>query len=116
MHFGADLGLDNVWDEVCVMWQGYGPPSLLWQFYDQTMEHFFHYLVKDMRHVECAAVWLLTDEGEDWLGDDEFDDDRHDIPWGKEDLVRFLARSTFDWSTDWSNKRIRAFLEHHEAP
>lgn len=66
---GSDSGLETVWEEICAQVQG--EESYYWGAYvsviDQAVEAAFNRRTPD----EQLIVWLQTNEGCDWLDDNE---------------------------------------------
>ncbi|MBI2320563.1 MAG: hypothetical protein HYU88_00295 [Chloroflexi bacterium] len=54
-------------------------------------------------------MWLQTDEGEEWLIDRE--DEGSDIPACADDVAAHITQMVYDIAADWSNDRIRKYLE-----
>src|SRR5436309_5704292 len=66
---GADSGLANVWDEICVQIQG--EESIHWAAYDATVRQIIRFDLKQISDVELESIWVQTDSGWDWWDDQE---------------------------------------------
>jgi hypothetical protein len=104
---GENSGLANTWDEICVQLQG--EESYFWDAYEDMIESSTRYFVGKLPDYEREAVWLLTAEGEDW--DCEPEEDRDPDPVFNYDIVRYIAGCVMTAGNDWSNHRIRSFLD-----
>lgn len=108
---GEDSGLQNTWDEICVQVQD--EESFAWDTYVQTMESVVGAQLSALSTHECESLWLQTSEGEDWLCDEPAE--RHDSPVVNDDIVRWMVSNHIIPAADnWSNPRIRAYIEHPE--
>jgi len=105
---GADSGLANVWDEICVQKQG--DYSFYWDAYDETARQFALSEVTKLEPHEQAAIWLQTTEGEEWCYEDE--DDREKDPVIHDTVVDYIVDEyLYAAASNWTNVRIRTFLE-----
>jgi hypothetical protein len=105
---GDDSGLTSTWDEVCVQIQG--QESVQWNAYESTIESILTAEFEKLTYHEQDAIWLQTDEGENWTYGDE--DRRGPAPRPADDSVEFLMRKfLFSKAADWTNKRISQYLE-----
>jgi hypothetical protein len=105
---GDDSGLTTVWDEICVQLQG--QESVLWDAYEETVRAFVCGYVAALPKHEKEAIWLQTNAGIDW--DCWGPEDRQAQPVFDEDIVDWLiCEFVYAEGSDWSNARIRAFLE-----
>lgn len=107
---GDDSGLANVWDEICVQKQS--EESFLWDAYDDTVRATVEKVLEKVSITEVQAIWLQTDEGEDWLVDNDEEDS--DIPWFQDDVVEYIMQEVYGVAANWSNRRIRRYLDNHE--
>jgi len=109
---GDDSGLESVWEEICVQVQY--DQSVIWEAYVETMEGLLFGLVDDLPSHEQEALWLVTDQGEEW--DCEDDDRREAYPVLHEDIVRYLLNEhLLPDAGRWSNERTAAYLERASA-
>ena len=113
MQSGDDTPLMNLWDEICV--QAQGEKSFFWDAY---LENLFQVISAELMAVSNttkAAIWLQTQRGEDWeLGeacDDEGTPLDVDIPFLEEDIAEHIRSHVLSTASDWSNRRIRKYLE-----
>lgn len=106
---GEDSGLESTWDEICAQLQG--EESFYWDTYVGMIEQYTKYNVGELAEYEREAAWLLTPEGEDW--DCELEEERESYPVFSDDLVRHIAGYVMNKGSDWSNYRIRAYLDRH---
>jgi hypothetical protein len=105
---GDDSGLTSIWDEVCVQIQG--QESGQWNAYESTIQDILTAEFGKLSSHEQDAIWLQTDEGENWTYGDE--DRRGSAPGPTDDSVELLMRKfLFSKAADWTNKRISQYLE-----
>lgn len=104
---GEDSGLTNVWDEICVQLQS--EYSLYWSAYEQTIHAFVSAYVDELQLHELEAVWLITEQGEEW--DCELEEERDPDPVLKDDVVEDVVSAVYGVATNWTNDRIRRFLD-----
>lgn len=105
---GDDSGLTSAWDEVCVQVQG--EESGAWEAYESTIQDILTAEFGKLSSHEQDAIWLQTDEGENWTYGDE--DRRGSAPGPTDDSVEFLMRKfLFSKAANWTNKRISQYLE-----
>lgn len=105
---GEDSGLANTWDEICVQVQY--EESHSWQAYDQTVKALVSGCVAELPKHERDALWLQTDEGNDW--DDTKPEQRAVAPIYPSDIVKYVTSEyVYKAAGRWSNDRIRAFID-----
>lgn len=105
---GDDSGLESVWEEICVQVQY--EQSVMWEAYAQTMEGLLLGLVEELPNHEQEALWLVTDQGEEWDCEDE--DRLEAYPVLHEDIVQYLVNEhLLPEAGRWSNGRISSYLE-----
>jgi hypothetical protein len=104
---GDDAGLTNTWDEICVQIQS--GPSIYWELCDETVRPIVEGHLAALTRVELEAAWLVTDEGFEWAWDHKETVDP--IPVCLEDVVDATMERLYARADDWSNERIRAFVE-----
>ena len=105
---GYGSGLKTVWDEICAQVQY--EESILWDAYDQTVRSFLASYVEELPGHERDALWLQTNEGDDW--DCKDPDAREEAPVLNDDIVGYLAHDyVYAAAGRWSNARIRAFID-----
>jgi hypothetical protein len=108
LQSGDDSGLTNAWEEICVQTQtDYG---VMWDAFDVTVGQLIEGEVSQLPEYEREAVWLQTPEGEEWdCGDEER---RAEYPVADDEIVEYLKdKYIYPAASDWSNKRIRKYLE-----
>jgi len=106
---GDDSCLRITWDEVCVQVQC--ERSFHWDAYDETVRALVMGCVKKMPKHEREAIWLQTDEGDDWHSEDP--DRRTADPVFNDDIVDYITQVfVYREAGDWTNERIRAFLHY----
>jgi len=103
---GDDSGLENVWDEICVQQQT--EESYSCGAYVETIRALLQGRVEELSMPELAAIWLRTEQGEDWSLDN--DDGVEPAP-VVEDVVEFLFTELISRANDHTNARIRAFID-----
>lgn len=64
MQSGDDTPLRNIWDEVCV--QAQVEYSVLWDAYEEVILGLIEREVHKLDKSIISAIWLQTEEGEDW--------------------------------------------------
>src|SRR5262249_36406818 len=105
---GDDSELKTTWDEICAQVQY--EESLYWDTYDCTVRSIVEGYVVELPHHEREAIWLQTDQGEEW--DSEEPDEREPYPVSDTDIVDFLVHKyVYTEAGRWSNARIRAFID-----
>jgi len=105
---GPDSGLKSVWDEICVQAQGEESPA--WDAYTEIVQSTLAQLVTAMTRHEREAIWLQTDAGFDWSGQEP--NERVTYPVHDQDVIDYLAREyVFSEAGRWSNERITNFLD-----
>lgn len=108
---GDDSGLKNVWDEICVQKQAF--ESTDWRTHQRMIELVACVTVDELGATEKQTLWVLTESGWSWL----YDVSRGIEPNEKEaipiddDLVQLLATRTLSYAADYSNVRIRKYLD-----
>jgi len=113
---GEDSVLANVWDEICVQVQY--EESALWDAYLETVGQIVAHDVDRLSAFETEALWLCTEPGDDgwYLRDDTADprDAAPPAPVNVRDVVDQIVSAICDRAADWSNPRVRKFLESQE--
>lgn len=105
---GDDSELKTAWDDICVQVQY--EESFFWDAYDEMVRSLVRAYVEQLPRHEQEALWLQTDEGRDW--DCEEIEHREPYPVCVDDIVNYIARKhVYAKADQWSNPRIRAFLE-----
>jgi hypothetical protein len=109
---GEDSGFENIWEEICVQVQH--DESVMWAAYVETMEGMLLGLVEEMPNHEQEALWLVTDQGEEWECEDE--DQREAYPVLHEDIVKYLFNEhLIPKAWRWSNERISVYMKSASA-
>ena len=104
---GEFSGLQSVWDEICVQQQR--ELSFSWQCYLETMFTCIEWRVCNMQPYEVDAIWLLTQEGDDW--DFMLECEREAYPVVRSDVVAYLQDELLSLAINWSNERINQYLK-----
>lgn len=105
---GDDSGLTNTWEEICVQVQG--EESISWSLYGLTLKQLVSREVDRLLPHEREAIWLQTPSGEDWDAQDE--KSRVEYPVVEDEIVDYLMNEyIYPAAGDWSNKRIRKYVE-----
>jgi len=110
MLTGDDSPLKNIWEEVCVQvqWEEF----TVWDLYLYTIKDIIIRELEDVDVNEKEAIWLQTEEGRDWLYDEEKDFERNQIPFCTEEIViHILNQYILASAVNWHNKRIEIYLE-----
>jgi hypothetical protein len=109
---GDDSVLKNSWEEICVQLQG--EQSIFWSAYETTINALITGHVGILKRFELEAIWLQTDDAFDQI-DEEVERNRPsgDRPGVNEDSVIDYIRSeyVFALASDWSNHRIRKYID-----
>jgi hypothetical protein len=113
MLSGDDSGLKNVWEEICVQVQH--EESIFWDAYVETMEGLLAGFVEVLDTDARMALWVVTDEGSDYVDDHNADDDGvRDVPVSEDEIVSKLKNGLLSAAANYSNSRITMFLSRHE--
>lgn len=104
---GDDSGLRDAWDEICVQVQFHESAS--WEAYEATVNQFVEGAVQELAPIDLRLLWLQTDAGWAWLYDHR--DTTAEIPAETESVVDLLMQAVRDKAGDWSNTRIRRYLD-----
>jgi hypothetical protein len=105
---GDDSELGSVWDEICVQLQF--EQSAFWDAYEDTITRLVTGEVAKLNAFEQEAVWLQTEEGWDWSGEDE--SDRDSTPVSYPSVVDYLVKEyVYADAGRWTNPRIRQYID-----
>jgi len=110
---GEDSPLKNTWEEICVRCQG--EESIFGSAYGDTIRSIVREFVQKLQRFEIEAIWLQTDNAFD-LTDEEYErensgEKRPAI--SESSVVDYIIQNhIYSLAGDWSNKRIREFIEH----
>ena len=67
--------------------------------------------VKELKDHDKMAIWFQTDQGWDWLYDDEEERDEYP-PLFDGDIVEYIVQEyLYNKASNWSNERIRSYLD-----
>lgn len=105
---GDDSVLANTWDEVCVQIQL--EQSMVWHAYELTIDTFVSYIVSELKSYEKMAIWIQTDEGSEWLYEDEDLRDNEPVVLDSEIVNYIIKDYIYEAAENWSNKRIYAYI------
>ncbi|MFM9966942.1 MAG: ankyrin repeat domain-containing protein [Burkholderiales bacterium] len=72
LQSGDDSGLENIWEEICVQVQG--EESVFFSMYENLIDSCVKTQVKNLTPDEKFVLWLTTDEGLDWVFDNQDDE------------------------------------------
>jgi hypothetical protein len=104
---GEESGLVNVWEEICVQLQY--EESFFWDAYLETIQDIVESHLIMSPDYELEAIWLQTTEGQYW--NRGCDDDREPYPVSNDEITNYVIDNyVFSKGNDWSNPRIRAYL------
>jgi len=134
---GDDSGLQNVWDEICV--QIRGESSIYWDDYLDTAKRIIEAEVSNLDKSEIEAIWLQTDNGEDWDRDNQSEEEANivnngasefpfieiisdnelaenkipeSVEYDMEDIAKYIWDNyVYDKAKDFTNKRIQKYLD-----
>lgn len=104
---GDDSSLTNRWEELCVQIQG--EQSFHWDAYEELIAQLVAREIELLQPHEQEAIWLQTPAGESWDNKDE--QSREECPVRADDIVEYLKGEIYRTAGDWSNRRIRDYLE-----
>jgi len=118
MQSGDDTPLKNIWDEVCVQVQD--EYSVMWDYYLETISSMIEKEVCMLDDLVIGAIWLQTDEGDDWA--DEIQDRIHDgeiheydqesVDYNLDDINEYILNEyVLITASEWTNKRIDKFKD-----
>lgn len=102
LQSGEDSGLVSIWEEICVQIQG--QQSIFWEMYDDIVCDLIEAELEKLPDFERKALWLQTEEGQDWDAEEEADV-------VSDHIISYLATRIYGRAADWSNRRIRCFQE-----
>ena len=105
---GDDSGLKTTWDEICVQVQY--QESIFWDAHDAIVRNLIGSYIAQLAKYEREAIWMQTDAGVDWVGEEP--KDRAAYPIVDADIINYLIHKyVYSEAADWSNARIEAYLE-----
>jgi hypothetical protein len=99
---GDDSGLETVWEELCVQVQG--EESFAWDEYENIAFDAIEKHVENLMDHESAAIWYQTDEGTEWMFDEE--DDRAPDPDTKDAVVEYVLRAVYTLAGSEDRKNV----------
>jgi hypothetical protein len=102
---GEDSGLKNTWDEICVQIQW--EYSFHWDLYVDIVIDTIEEEVDKLPTHEQMAIWLETESAYSF---DEEEDDLESM-YNPSEVCHHIKSKIFQKAGDWSNKRIRRYLE-----
>lgn len=103
-------GLKNVWEEICVQVQG--EESFYWSAYIDVMERMLYSSLERLLPHEQIALWVVTDEGWDYMFDYHAEDiDLSEVPVSQDESLNKLRNELLSKAADYENARISKFLE-----
>jgi len=106
---GDDSSLANAWEEICVQIQY--EESVCWDVYDQTVRGIVAGHVEELSEEDKIELWAETDNGGEWFYD-QGGETAQGPPICEDDIVDYIIKEyLYKEAGDWSNKRIRAFLD-----
>jgi hypothetical protein len=109
---GDDSVLKNSWEEICVQLQG--EQSIFWSAYETTINALITGHVGKLKLFEVEAIWLQTDDALDQMNSEtERTSPAEERPGVNDDSVVDYIRNeyVFSLASDWSNHRIREFMD-----
>jgi hypothetical protein len=108
-----DSGLLNVWDEVCVQCQV--DQSVFWDTYVDVIDRFLNDEVCKENTEFREAMWLQTEQGEEWLREiedlEDYSPDRRNICVVDDDVVDWARQELLERAGSWSNVRIEHYVD-----
>jgi hypothetical protein len=109
---GDDSELQNPWDEICAQVQF--EESFFWHVYQQTIADILSAEIGELRQFERDAIWLRTEAGFDWDWVDNPEKPAEPPTYSPDIIDHILHRYLLPAAENWSNSRIRAYLERCE--
>lgn len=103
--------LHNTWDVICVRLQL--DLSFHWSPYQQTIDLLIEGRLEGMPLYERDALWLLTEEGNDW--DCELEEERDEYPVTSSHLIGYVRSELLNRALYWRNARISRYRARHAA-
>jgi hypothetical protein len=114
---GDDSPLKNSWEEICVQCQDEN--SIFCSAYEDTIRKFVRMFMQKLQRFEIEAVWLQTTALYDDMTDEEFDrmQAAEERPAINEASVEdhIIQNYIYSLAGDWTNKRIRKFIDRDYA-
>ena len=95
--------LKHFWDEICAQVQG--EESVVGNLYQEVVADTIRSVIKDWPQLHLQTLWLRTDEGTDWL----CEEDVSVVPVNTNDIVNMLEQRVYDLASNVSNSRIELF-------
>ena len=112
LQSGADSGLRDAWDEICVQVQE--EYSLLWEAYAHTIRAVLEKHCDRLPPRDLHSIWRRTGAASDWLQDVEVGlQPDEGQPYCVEEVVEEVMEKILWEAGDWSNHRIRQYLDRH---
>lgn len=102
---GEDSGLENTWEEICVQIQH--EYAYQWELYEDTVLDLIEEEVNKMPTNEQLAIWLQTESSYSY--DEE--EDNLELEYDPTEVCHHIKSRLFQKAGEWSNKRIRKYLE-----
>lgn len=110
LQSGDDTGLRDTWDEICVQVQG--EESVFWGAYLDTIRAFLTKHCERVPPLDLHSIWRETDAGLDWQQDVEDGVEDGEVrTYCDEDIVEDLLERVLWKAGDWTNRRIRRYLD-----
>lgn len=102
--------LKNAWDEICILF--YSCELVNGDQYDEAIYGCIIDVIKNMPLYILQAIWLQTDEGIDWLCDDEQREEDEEVPpVYLQDVILYIKSKVLAKADNWSNCRIRRYKD-----
>lgn len=103
---GANSGLVNVWDEICVQRQV--EESFAWRAYEQTIRTLIGGKLEDTPYRTLRSLWLLTPSGLGWIDENQAGKDPNPcLP----DIEEYVFDEVLRKASEYTNARIRGYCE-----
>lgn len=103
---GEDSGLGNLWLEFCAQVQG--EQSADWDNFETVVREIVEAGVQKLSSAEREALWLQTEAGRDWLGEDSVE--AAQVPVLLEDVVDDIYGRVWQRAADWEDQRLERYL------
>jgi len=104
---GADSGLTNVWEEVCVQVQH--EESFYGNIYEEEVYSIILSFINKISNTEKTLLWLMTENGSSYYDRDHSSSE--ELVYNDSDIVEYIKNGyLYSKAMDWSNERIRKYL------
>lgn len=112
MFSGDDSPLLNLWDEICFQQQA--GESFYWFAYQEVIDQIVLERIHLLDHAARLTLWIQTDEGFDWLYDQEDSESENktapkDAPISTEAILTYMRGLLLRKAADEDNERVNNY-------